>query len=212
MANKQELRSEETRNAILSGARKLFAAKGFDAVTMRDIAREAGCSHTTIYIYFKDKEALLHQLSMAPLRQLEQRLLDLSSREALSPEDLLKQASREMIGFCLQNRSMYMIFFGAKSARVDEREPKLAINRLRNELFAFLQRALQACIPVRQDSDALMCARIYFFTLQGIIGTYSSSEESVEGLMERLTPTFDGAVEVLLLGFRQKLNGGVEGR
>jgi len=70
MSTKQEQRSEETKTSILSAAGTLFASRGYDAVTMREIAKAAGCSHTTIYIYFKDKEALLLQLSMPPLKTL----------------------------------------------------------------------------------------------------------------------------------------------
>ena len=68
MGSKKELRSEETKRMILKAAGKLFSEKGYDAVTMREIAKEAGCSHTTIYLYFNDKETLLHQLSMPTLK------------------------------------------------------------------------------------------------------------------------------------------------
>jgi hypothetical protein len=71
MSRKQVLRAEETKKAILSEAGKLFAEQGFHAVTMREIAKKAGCSHTTIYIYFTDKETLLYQLSMPPLKELQ---------------------------------------------------------------------------------------------------------------------------------------------
>jgi AcrR family transcriptional regulator len=71
MSRKQVFRAEETKKAILSVAGKLFAEQGFHAVTMREIAKKAGCSHTTIYIYFTDKETLLYQLSMPPLKELQ---------------------------------------------------------------------------------------------------------------------------------------------
>ena len=80
MKSKQEQRSEETKKQILQSAGKLFAKKGYDAVTIREIAKDAGCSHTTIYLYFKDKEALLHQLSMPSLQKLHQQLQQISSR------------------------------------------------------------------------------------------------------------------------------------
>jgi AcrR family transcriptional regulator len=68
--SKQMKRSEETKNSIITAAQKLFAEQGYDTVTMREIAKEAGCSHTTIYIYFKDKVALLNQLAMPSLLEL----------------------------------------------------------------------------------------------------------------------------------------------
>ena len=83
--SKQEQRSENTRKSIVAAAGKLFSSMGYNAVTMREIAKEAGCSHTTIYIYFKDKEALLHQLSKSPLltlvQQMEALLIQLATAE-----------------------------------------------------------------------------------------------------------------------------------
>src|SRR2546428_1587123 len=132
MASKQELRSEETKKSILLSAGKLFAEQGFDGVTMREIAKEAGCSHTTIYIYFKDKEALLHHLSMPPLKQLKELMERILLQTDLSPEDRLKAVGRNFIRFCLVNRNMYTIFFMAKAERVDMPEQELDINKMRN--------------------------------------------------------------------------------
>ena len=204
MLHKQELRSTETRSDILAAAGTLFAKRGFAAVTMREIAGQAGYSHTTIYIHFKDKEALLHELSMPPLQELKQRMEAILLHHESSAEERLKGISREFIRFCLQNRTMYTIFFGAKAGRVDEEQPALAINQLRNELFQFLQQALQNCLDRQRNDLLLSSARIFFFTIQGIVGTYTYSAETPEALMERLSPTFDDAVEVLLLGFQQQ--------
>jgi AcrR family transcriptional regulator len=50
------------RQQILDGARRLFLAEGFDAVSMADIAREAGVSKGTLYVYFESKEELFAEL------------------------------------------------------------------------------------------------------------------------------------------------------
>jgi AcrR family transcriptional regulator len=47
---------------ILDAALKIFAAKGFAAARMDDIAREAGVTKGTIYLYFADKETLFKAL------------------------------------------------------------------------------------------------------------------------------------------------------
>jgi AcrR family transcriptional regulator len=53
------------RRQIVEGARSIFLAKGFDAASMSDIAREAGVSKGTLYVYFDNKEqlfeAIVHQ-------------------------------------------------------------------------------------------------------------------------------------------------------
>ncbi|WP_428646098.1 TetR/AcrR family transcriptional regulator [Roseibium sp.] len=50
------------RRQILEGARKVFRAKGFDGASMEVIAREAGVSKGTLYVYFNSKEALFEAL------------------------------------------------------------------------------------------------------------------------------------------------------
>ena len=50
------------RQQILEGARKVFHDKGFDAASMNDIARVAGVSKGTLYVYFENKERLFLEL------------------------------------------------------------------------------------------------------------------------------------------------------
>lgn len=50
------------RQQILEGARKVFHANGFDAASMNDIARVAGVSKGTLYVYFESKERLFLDL------------------------------------------------------------------------------------------------------------------------------------------------------
>ncbi|MFF2754050.1 TetR/AcrR family transcriptional regulator [Psychrobacillus sp. NPDC058041] len=208
MTSKQEQRSEETKKQILQSAGKLFATKGYDSVTIREIAKDAGCSHTTIYLYFKDKEALLHQLSMPSLQELHDQLHHISNRNTLAAEEKLKKISREYIHFCLKYRNMYDIFFNAKSSRVDEAEQELEINKLRIRIFDMMKLNIQECLSNLNDEQLLAYSRIYYFNLNGILSTYSYQHEPLDVLMERLTPTFDLSIEILLLGFKEKLNKG----
>jgi AcrR family transcriptional regulator len=46
------------RRQIVDGARQIFLARGFDAASMMDIAKAAGVSKGTLYVYFKNKEEL----------------------------------------------------------------------------------------------------------------------------------------------------------
>jgi AcrR family transcriptional regulator len=50
------------RRQIIEGARAVFLAKGFDAASMNDIARAAGVSKGTLYVYFKHKEELFEAI------------------------------------------------------------------------------------------------------------------------------------------------------
>ena len=46
------------RRQIMEGAREVFLAQGFDAASMGEIARKAGVSKGTLYVYFDSKEQL----------------------------------------------------------------------------------------------------------------------------------------------------------
>ncbi|RFB78306.1 TetR/AcrR family transcriptional regulator [Methylovirgula sp. 4M-Z18] len=50
------------RRQVLAGARAVFLREGFDGASMNEIAREAGVSKGTLYVYFSSKENLFAQL------------------------------------------------------------------------------------------------------------------------------------------------------
>jgi len=51
------------RRQILEGARKVFLARGFDGASMGEIAKVAGVSKGTLYVYFDSKESLFAALT-----------------------------------------------------------------------------------------------------------------------------------------------------
>jgi AcrR family transcriptional regulator len=201
MRQPHQARAERTRQRILAAAAELFAERGFDAVPMREIARRAGCSHTAIYLYFTDKETLLHHISMPPLEEFRERLARISDRES-DPEKRVREICMSWIRFCLSNRNLYEVIFNVGADRVDEAEPKLELNRVRNELFGMLKEALRGCLPAEAGEERLLaCARITFYMAHGIVGTYRHSPETTDELMARLGPTFRDAFRALLAGF-----------
>jgi len=60
----RERKKRETREAITRAAWKLFARRGFDAVTVADIARAAKVSEKTVFNYFPTKEDLVFGAGM----------------------------------------------------------------------------------------------------------------------------------------------------
>jgi AcrR family transcriptional regulator len=54
----RERRANQMQRRIQEAARMLFTERGFDSVSMADIAKEAGCSPGNIYHYFPNKESL----------------------------------------------------------------------------------------------------------------------------------------------------------
>jgi len=63
-------RRNERRAAILSAALEEFAARGFSATRLDDVARRADVAKGTIYLYFRDKESLFQELVRTMLSPL----------------------------------------------------------------------------------------------------------------------------------------------
>ncbi|MFR1412693.1 MAG: TetR/AcrR family transcriptional regulator, partial [Akkermansia sp.] len=77
-------RSAETSGKILRAAQKLFAHSGFDGVTMRAIASEAGVNLASIVYYFENKEGLylsVFRHYAEPLMEERMKLLKEADRE-----------------------------------------------------------------------------------------------------------------------------------
>src|SRR5919197_6080675 len=72
----RERKKQHTRQQIAQTANRLFAERGFDAVTVAEIARAADVSEVTVFNYFPTKEALFYGTMQFFEEQLLQAVLD----------------------------------------------------------------------------------------------------------------------------------------
>src|SRR6266700_1365855 len=96
------------RQQILDGARKLFHSEGFDAASMGDIARAAGVSKGTLYVYFDSKEVLFTELVR------EEKLRQANAIFALDPADhdvpaVLARLGRAFVRFISAPKSIQAV-------------------------------------------------------------------------------------------------------
>lgn len=85
---REEWRRREFRRCILQAAEKVIVAKGYTAMTMDDVAREAQSSKATLYHYFRGKGELLLEILAHFFEEIEQEVhrinrLRLGAREKL---------------------------------------------------------------------------------------------------------------------------------
>lgn len=69
-ASGSEGHDNEKRRQIIAGAREVFRAKGYDGAAMDAIAKAAGVSKGTLYVYFTNKDELFEQLITEEKRSL----------------------------------------------------------------------------------------------------------------------------------------------
>jgi AcrR family transcriptional regulator len=85
---REEWRRREYRRCILQAAERVIVRKGYDAMTMDDVARETQISKATLYHYFRSKGELLLEILGQFFEEIEQgtrkiNRLPLSAREKL---------------------------------------------------------------------------------------------------------------------------------
>jgi AcrR family transcriptional regulator len=72
----------DKRRQILDGARAVFLASGFDGASMGEIAKMAGVSKGTLYVYFDSKESLFEALTLEEKRGLAEAMFRLDADDS----------------------------------------------------------------------------------------------------------------------------------
>jgi AcrR family transcriptional regulator len=101
---------ENLRREILDAARELFAAEGYENVSMRRIADKIEYSPTTIYLYFKDKAELVQEICEETFAKLIKKFERLR-RAHPDPLECLQKCMQTYVEFALQNPSHYEVTF-----------------------------------------------------------------------------------------------------
>src|SRR3954466_4219538 len=106
---RKERQKLEMKDLILQSAHQLFLNKGFEKVSIRNIADAIEYSPATIYLYFKDKNELLfalHQNGFVKMVKEFQPLLTLND-----PFAKLVEMGRSYIRFAVENPELFDLMF-----------------------------------------------------------------------------------------------------
>jgi TetR/AcrR family transcriptional regulator len=136
---------------IARSAAKLFAERGYDSTSVREIVEAAGVAKPTLYYYFRSKEGLAQALVSVPLSGLVARLRNLVTVEA-DPIRCMESVLEAHYTFCRDDpdraRFIYALLFGPlRSDVTGELEPYKA------ELIGWTEAA------VRRLAEAGLIAR-----------------------------------------------------
>jgi AcrR family transcriptional regulator len=87
---KKEALIQFNKEHILASAKKLFETRGIILTTVDEIAKEADCSKSTLYVYFKGKDDILNHIILEQMLLLKDTLKDSITewktlRNAISP-------------------------------------------------------------------------------------------------------------------------------
>ena len=104
---------EALKMLILKGAKKLFLERGIEQTTIRNIADEIDYSVGTVYVYFKDKNAILHDLHSIGFQELGGYFTELFAIK--DPMERLRKMGFTYLKFAMENSEMYDLMFIVKA-------------------------------------------------------------------------------------------------
>lgn len=111
LAERKERDKLELKKTILEAARKMLLAHGQDGLSIRKIADEIEYSPATIYLYFADKDAILHELM-----EMGFGVMNESMKDAFAQKDPIKRIhsiGHAYIRFGLENKDWYELMFNS---------------------------------------------------------------------------------------------------
>ena len=118
-----------TKQRIFDVSVELFSEKGYDAVSLREIAGEVGITNAAIYNHFSSKEAILNDIFIAFKRKLDGYILKKEQVDRYIETDTPRQLLERCIGRFVEDDSEFM----ANAYRITYRE--YLNNQLANELI-----------------------------------------------------------------------------
>jgi AcrR family transcriptional regulator len=109
ITERKQQEKSDMRGLILKTAMNLFLDKGFENITIRNIAEKIEYSPATIYLYFKNKDEILYTLRKEGFEKLYEH--QLSSLKLDDPLKRLHKHGEAYIQFALENPEYYDLMF-----------------------------------------------------------------------------------------------------
>ena len=136
----------DRREAILAAALDEFSARGFAGTRLEDVARRAGVAKGTIYLYFRDKEALFQELVRSVIGPLIARVeasleIDLPAR--MIAERIVDMFVREVYGTRRKDVIRLIIAEGPRFPKLAEFYYREVIARIIAVVRTLLRRAAE---------------------------------------------------------------------
>ena len=160
---------EEMQNGILDAAMQVFTERGYHAATIADVARAAGLGKGTLYLYFKNKEAMTEAMVERHFAGMETSFVDASLPETLDDFAASLDATMNVPDEHARFIPVFFEVFGPSFASPSF-TAKVAsfFERLGNH-YAECLKHLQDGGEVRPDVDAKLLGRTLASTIDGMI-------------------------------------------
>ena len=181
---KREVQAQERRKQLIDTALKLFAEKGMERTSIKDIATEAGVAQGLLYHYFRSKDELLYAIigQYNPLPEMSVLLIGAESRPA---RDVLMQMAERAYALIAERRDIVMLILREVAVRPDLQQ---GIRMLQSVAFNLFTRYLNARIAAGElrPHDPEVTARMLVGSILALHLTNAPAETYLPGVIDTL--------------------------
>ena len=188
---------------IFDTARQLLTTTGYAQLSMRNIAETIGYSATSIYLYFENKDELVHALIDEGVDLLHERLVE-ANDSCAAPQDRLLAMCKAYVTFGFERPEYYEIMYVLHPEYI-KRYPAEKYRKARRNL-----ELIGAAIEEGRDDgpsadiDSFLAANLVWTQLHGVVTLLAS-----ERVDKRIDPDqlIEGAYQHILrsLGIRDEV-------
>lgn len=195
MARRKKEPQSTHRKNISRAAEALFMEKGIENTSMNDIAKEAGYSKATLYVYFKNKEELVSVLVLESMQKLHEYI-----SQALAQSDHTRECYRKICHALLKYQEEYPLYFNMVIETIDidlqsdhflpeEKETFLVGEQINDLLIEFLEKGIAAG-EIRSDIEILPTIFSFWGMVSGFIQMAANKEDYIKQRMDKSKKEF----------------------
>jgi AcrR family transcriptional regulator len=181
------------RTVLLDQAEQVLRESGIDALSLRQLARDAGVSHGAPRSHFIDRTALIDALAERGFIQLADAMGDAASAEPTDYPGCLRAAAHAYVDFAVRNAALLDLMFAAKMA-APPASLLTAAERFFDTISDIMRRGVAAGVFAPGEIDRLTL--LVSATMQGIstfVGAGRASGHQVDVLIDDAVTMFLGA-------------------
>jgi AcrR family transcriptional regulator len=180
----------DLRRSLLAAAESLLARKGVAELTLREVAKAAGVSHTAPYRHFRDKRDLIEALATEGFRYLTRESRKIEEKFPRHPDRQLVELGWRHFYLALEKPAIVHLLFGdVLSLKKAGKELRDAASEAIESLVRLVKNGQKVGLYKKADARILALAAIsmvHGFSLLVISG--------------RIPPPFSGRLQVKYLG------------
>ncbi len=194
ISQRKEKEKQIRRNDIIDAAEELFFSKGYDVITMDDVAKKAEFSKRTVYVYFNSKEQLYFEIMVRGyiilIEMIELAFIDAKNKNAI---ERIKLIGNTLYQFNIAYPNYFYAIMSYENGEKDfvsgiSDESREECYALGEKIFGYLASALADGVEegvIRGEIDIIDTAIVIWSFTLGLFNTLIKKRNYIEHYHKR---------------------------